>query len=86
MVFCEALRLRVDALSCVVYLCRSLERRLLTSLVPLVGPLDEAPPVEEQLRRARETHEETWAEGYWEKASADGHREQHYRSHKKKGA
>ena len=81
----EALRLRVESLSCVVYECRSLERRVLTCRLPLADGLDEAPPVEEQLEKARRTQEETLLEGYWEKAAQDGNRETHYRSRVKWG-
>ncbi|CAK8999232.1 unnamed protein product, partial [Durusdinium trenchii] len=77
-----ALKLPIDVLSLVFYECRSLERRLMTSPLPLAkdGVRDTAPPVEEDLRRSLRTQEETLEDGYWEKAAGDGNREPHYRS------
>eukprot|EP00913_Durusdinium_trenchii_P032869 g30770.t1 len=54
-----ALKLPIDVLSLVFYECRSLERRLMTSPLPLAkdGVRDTAPPVEEDLRRSLRTQE-----------------------------
>jgi len=75
----EQAAVEVESLSATAYSCRSLERRLFMSTLPLRGPVDRQQPREDDAERARRVLAEPLEEGYWFQASKDGNREAHYR-------
>lgn len=79
----QGLNVEIDALSIVLFHCRSLERRISTQRVPLMDPRETACPPQEELdtvARVMKQFAQSRLAEYFPKIQQPGNRESHYRS------